>query len=339
MNTELVRGKRVLVTGGTGFVGSRVVPLLLRAGASVTLLCRQSSDTSHFPDTVEVVRCDLSTGSEVRDTLARCDVFVHMAALLFGLSWRDYLSSNCGVAQNIARSLESLGDNGPERVIFVSSLAAAGPCADRKGKREDEPAAPVSAYGWSKLLSENILKAAAGDRLVILRPPIVYGSGDSGLLPVFRGLQKGVGVVPGLGRDFPVSVIHVDDVAQAVFLACDPGASGVYHLGDGDVRTMAEFYLAAAEALGTEPRLIRLPLWLMGATAWLSTVFAQGLAATLAPGRRAPNWNMDKYREAAEAGWVACTDRARADLGFLPTRDLRSGMAEAVEGYRACRLL
>ena len=174
---------------------------------------------------------------------------------------------------------------------------------------------------------------------MILRPPIIYGSGDLGLLPVYRGLAKGVGAVPGVGRRFPVSILHVDDMAQAVFLACMDEAHGIYHLSDGDVWSMAEFYAAAAKALECRAHIFHLPLWLMGMTALASTGFAQLVRIILATNNRAPNWNLDKYREASQCGWVASNRRIVEELGFRPTQNLESGMAETIAGYKSFNLL
>lgn len=339
MNYDIVRDKRILVTGGTGFVGSRVVPMLLRAGAKVTLLCRKSSHTENYPSSVRVLRTDLCKSQDFLPALCECDIFIHMAALLFGLGWQDYLKANCGAAQNLASMLRAAGDRGPKRVILVSSLAAAGPCDQNEGRSENQPCEPVSAYGWSKVLTENIFRGAAQDRLVILRPPIIYGSGDLGLLPVYRGLAKGIGAVPGVGRRFPVSILHVDDMAQAVFLACMDEAHGIYHLSDGDVWSMAEFYAAAAKALECKAHIFHLPLWLMGMTALASTGFAQLVRIILATNNRAPNWNLDKYREASQCGWVASNRRIVEELGFRPTQNLESGMAETIAGYKSFNLL
>ncbi len=339
MNTDHLRGKRVLLTGGTGFVGSRVVPLLLDAGAQVSLLCRQSSRVDHLPAGVIVHRGNLLTGSGVAEALRGCDILIHMAALLFGLGWRDYLVANCGAAQSLASTLEALGDAGPERVVLVSSLAAAGPCDRLTGKCETESARPVSAYGWSKLVTEQVLKSCLGRRLVILRPPIIYGSGDKGMLPVYRGLSCGIGAIPGLGRDFPVSVVHVDDVAQAVALACREEASGIYHLDDGNPLPLADFYRAAGAALGKRALIVPVPLWLMGFTAVLSTLFGLAAARFKAPASRAPNWNLDKFRESRQCGWISTSARISAELGYHPVRSLADGMKETIEGNRSQQLL
>lgn len=336
MNTKHLSGRRILVTGGTGFVGRHLLPVLIEAGAHVSVLCRQSSKTSHLPRGVQVLRADLGNGFGVADAVHECDILIHMAAMLFGLSWQDYFSANFGAAKVLATALHNCGRTGPERVIMVSSLSAAGPCSSVTGRDEKATGLPVSAYGWSKLLAENVLSTALGDRLVILRPPIIYGSGDLGLLPVYKGLQKGVAALPGIARPFPVSAIHVDDVVRALVLACLPQACGLYHLSDGHIYSMAEFYQAAAEALGVRACMIPVPLFLMGLSAAVSTLCAKFSRKSH---KHPPSWTLDKFREARQAGWTASSSRIRKELGFSSVISLKSGMNETILGNHRLGLL
>ena len=245
MNFAFLNGRRIFITGGTGFVGSHLLPLLADAGASVIVLIRPTSDISHLPPSVKTVQVSLTDSAGLSEAIRGSDTVIHMAALLFGLGWQDYLSANARAAASLAEACSRLGKDGPRRFIHVSSLSAAGPCCTEEGVSEADAGLPVSAYGWSKRLAENILRASLGDRLVIVRPPIIYGSGDRGMLPVYKGLQKGLAVLPGLSGKFPVSAMHVRDVAQAIMLCCQDRASGVYHLNDGRVYSMKDIYLAA----------------------------------------------------------------------------------------------
>lgn len=337
MNFAFLNGRHIFITGGTGFVGSHLLPLLADAGASVIVLVRPTSDISHLPTSVKTVQVSLTDSAGLSEAIRGSDTVIHMAALLFGLGWQDYLSANARAAASLAEACSRLGKDGPRRFIHVSSLSAAGPCCTEEGVSEADAGLPVSAYGWSKRLAENILRASLGDRLVIVRPPIIYGSGDRGMLPVYKGLQKGLAVLPGLSGKFPVSAMHVRDVAQAIMLCCQDRASGVYHLNDGRVYSMKDIYLAASRAIGRKPRILRLPLWFMGLTAVLCT--AAGYAARKLGAKRAPNWNIDKFREARQCGWTGSSARISSELGFEPSVDLDEGMSETMAGNHRMGLL
>ncbi|MBQ9406692.1 MAG: NAD(P)-dependent oxidoreductase [Desulfovibrio sp.] len=340
-SASVLSGRHVLLTGGTGFVGRHVLPVLLAAGARVTCLVRATSRTAHLPTAVNLVEADLRTGQGLAAAVEGKDIVIHMAALLFGLGWQDYLAANVLAAEHLARALAQKR----ARCLLMSSLAATGPCGQAPGVGDDAVPAPVSAYGWSKLLAEQTLAAALGERLVVLRPPIIYGSGDKGLLPMFRGVARGLAVSPGLGREFPVSAVHADDMARAVLCACRPQAHGVYHCNDGQVYTMSHLCRAmsraVAQALGRPLRplhCLHMPLPVLAFTAGLSSalgklIHACGRQLTGRGLHRAPEWNLDKYREARQAGWLSDGSRMCAELGFEPQVGLDAGMLEAAQGY------
>lgn len=344
-----LKSKRVLLTGGTGFVGRHLLPLLLEAGAEVSCLVRASSDTSRLPGDVETVQADLITGRGLDAALASKDLVIHLAALLFGFSWQDYLRANAMAARCLAGAVTRLRETGRMnrgcRFVLVSSLASTGPCATEPGVADNASPMPVSAYGWSKLLTESILSNALGEHLITLRPPIIYGSGDRGLLPMFRGIKHGLAFSPGWRRVYPVSAIHADDMARAVLCACLPTAYGIYHLNDGQSHTMDEFYHAMAGAvdcvLGRKTRrmnVIHMPLPFLNFTAAFSTTscfVADALCRHLTGHglRKAPQWNLDKCREARQPGWLCDGSRIRHELGFSPQINLEAGMLEAARGY------
>ncbi|MDR2695942.1 MAG: NAD(P)-dependent oxidoreductase, partial [Deltaproteobacteria bacterium] len=215
---------------------------------------------------------------------------------------------------------------GISRVVVVSSLAATGPCAQSPGVSDDTLPAPVSAYGWSKYMAElafaREFTRPAG--LVVLRPPIIYGPGDRGLLPCFKAAKLGLIATPG--GTFPVSAVHVRDAVQGVLCCLKPEARGVYHINDGAEHSMASLGLAMAAALGRKALVLRMPRPVLAASAALAD-FAAGLGLPPA------SWNRDKYRESRAEGWLCSAARITSELGYTPSMPLREGMADAVAGY------
>lgn len=337
--------RKVALTGASGFLGSHLMPILLEEGLEATCLKRPSSRKKNFPASVRIMEGDCLDKDSLTALLSEQNIFIHMASTLFAPTWQSYLEDNAKIAHNIAEAFGSLPEEKrPEKVVFVSSLAAAGPCAVPPGLNEEAVPSPVSAYGWSKLMAEKTLLAAMRERLIIIRPPIIYGSGDRGLLPMFKSASKGFGISPGWKRRFPVSAIHARDVSKAILLLLQKAAPGIYHINDGYEYDMDLFCQAMGRATGVKSfRTIKMPLPIMGVTAslaslWINTL--QGIAKFA--GRKSPpipQWNLDKYREARQQGWLADATKIKKICGFIPTLTLEEGMAEAVEGYRKTGLL
>ncbi|MBQ7738478.1 MAG: NAD(P)-dependent oxidoreductase [Desulfovibrionaceae bacterium] len=325
---------KIALTGATGFVGSHLLPHLLENGAEVTCIVRKSSNKTKLPSQVKIVEADLLTGDGLASALQGQTIFVHLAALLFGLRFSDYLEANVQAAQSICKTLQDLGDLAPKKVLLVSSQAASGPSKADLPTKDDCNSAPVSGYGWSKLLAERTFQSLYQGQLAILRPSIIYGSGDRGLLPLFQGIKKGFAVSPGFGRSFPVSIVHAEDMAQAILLALSPKASGIYHVCDDQKYTMDQFCQAIGQALGRpKTHVFHIPLPIMFFSALLAQS-AANVASFVTKKYCSANWNLDKYREAKQAGWLCSSQRLKDELGFSPKFSLDQGMVESVAGYQ-----
>ncbi len=330
MQLEHLNGKKILITGATGFLGHHLLQALTKSKAEIFCLVRASSNRSLLPPSVKVLEADLHSGNGLDEALSQVDTVVHMASLLFGIGWRDYLQDNV-LAANVFGAAIARNKN-IQRVVFVSSLAASGPSATPPGVKSSNLACPKSAYGWSKYMSEQTLFRHCGDKLVILRPPIIYGSKDKGLLPYFKAAKKGLVITPGFGRRFPVSIIHAKDMAKVIMLSLHPNAHGIYHCNDGEVHTMENIGVRIANTLGQEAKCFGVPLFIMGISA-----FAVSLAARLLKplSLKAPSWNIDKFLEAKESGWLCDGSRMRNELGFKAEVSLELGIHESISGYKA----
>lgn len=315
---------RALVTGAAGFIGTTLVRSLARAGWDVSGLVRPGSDASRIEPHCAVVRHDLSVASTLRQALAGVDVVFHLAGRTVAARPAGYYEGNSGPAEVLRRALD--GCSSPPRLVLVSSLAAAGPCASPRGRTEDMPARPVSHYGRSKLLAEETLCASRA-HTVIIRPPAVYGPGDRGFLPLFRAVRMGILPIQGSGN-MPMSVIHAEDLCRVLLLAAtsDQPHASVFNPTDGVLRSFGETARAVASVMNRRPYTFRFPTWSL-----LPVVAVNGLLARL--GAPPAYLNPDKYREAKAQGWAASNEKTSSALGFVPAISLEEGLSMTHEWY------
>jgi len=185
---------------------------------------------------------------------------------------------------------------------------------------------PVSAYGESKRQAELLLLAGTSP-WTIVRPPVVYGKGDDATRLLFRQACAPLTVVPWRTR--PLSVIQVEDVAEALVRAISVRPAGVVLPLDGHERTDTHAFLRAiAAASGRRARLVPVPI----VVAALGAAASDAIAALR---RRASYFSRDKVREIRAVGWVADGEPARQRLGFVARTPLAAGLAEVArrEGF------
>ncbi|MEE4544853.1 NAD-dependent epimerase/dehydratase family protein [Streptomyces sp. V4-01] len=304
---------KYLVTGATGFIGARMVARLAAHGHDITALVR---DRRHVPH-ARTVQGDLATGAGLSAAVRDADRVIHLAGLTKARTPRHFAEVNTEGTRRLCAAVAALPQ--PPRLVYCSSLAAAGP---GRLRHEDDPPDPVSAYGRSKLGGERALRDAA-DRVpgVVVRPPIVYGPGDAEFLPRLVTAVR-AGLLPAVGARGPrrYSLIHVDDLCQALLLAADSGAAGAtYHVSDGTEHLWQDIGAAAAAAVGRRPpRLVHIP-----ALVAMSTARTLGRASLLNP---------DKISELVHPDWTCAGGR----LPFTPRILLHEGLESAL-GHRSGR--
>lgn len=325
---------RALVTGGTGFVGSNLCRLLVERGWNVRCLVRPTSRTEHIERLgVELVVGTLDDVESLRAPAAGVDAIFHVAGRTTAFAPPDYHRDNVGGTRRVAEAAASQPT--PPVMVMVSSLAAGGPSAGSTPRREADRESPVSHYGRSKLAAERAASELSSRLpLSIVRPPMVFGPADRASLALFTSLRVWpFHLLPGL-RGFPMSLVYVEDLCDAMIRVADRGeradgstGRGVYYVATDRVTSYAELGRLAATAAGMRARTMPFPrigFWIAG--------FLGEMVGRVR--KRPALLNLDKVREATAAGWVCSDAKIHEQLQYAPTLSLEQRYAQTVAWYR-----
>ncbi|HXN49785.1 MAG TPA: NAD-dependent epimerase/dehydratase family protein [Bryobacteraceae bacterium] len=325
---------KILVTGGTGFVGSHVVERLVAGGARVRCLVRASSSLRYLPrEGVELVQGDLAAGTGLEAAVEGADVVAHVGGVTKALSEDAFYQGNLRATENLLHACRRQGDS-LRRFVHVSSLAAIGPSPGLQPLDEDATPHPLTWYGRSKLAAEGAVRASTlADRAAILRPPVVYGPRDTDVFEVFRSVAKGLMVRIGRPESY-FSYIHVKDLAEAIWLAVssEAAAGRTYFVANPEPVSWTAFAQTAAAIMGRRVRTLGVPAWLAYLAGWC----AEGVSRLSGkPGIV----SRQKIIEARCRYWTCDPTRARQELGFQPARGLREGLEETLAWYKDSKWL
>ncbi|HET9385660.1 MAG TPA: NAD(P)-dependent oxidoreductase [Gemmatimonadales bacterium] len=318
----------VFVTGATGFVGAHLVKALLARGDRVAALVRRPALAQQLgwgPE-VRLVRGDLADEAALRDGCAGAEVVYHVAGQIAARNATEFMVCNRDGTANV---LEAARDAGVRRVLFVSSLAVAGPTTPGHPIDETRPPAPVTDYGRSKLAAEVLVRAMPFE-WTIVRPPLVYGEWDRATLKIFQLARRGLAPVFGDGLQ-ELSVIYAADLASALIgAATAPAAAGqVYFAAHPAVTTTRDLVLAVGRALGLQrpPRILPIPPVVARAVLWATGTLVQLAGRTTV-------LTADKANEFLAPAWTCRSDALTRDSGWRAQVALDEGLRRAVNWYR-----
>jgi nucleoside-diphosphate-sugar epimerase len=322
---------KVLVTGGTGFTGSRLVHRLLSKGHEVVVIDNQKGIVF---DELAAKGAKISIGSINDDTLLAkvipgCEVIHHLAAAFRKVNLPKHVYWETNVTA-MRRLLEIANKNHVRKVVYCSTQGVHGNVKNPPGD-ETSPIEPEDYYQHTKYEGEKVARefAQAGMDITILRPTALYGPGDPGrFLMMFRQVKKGYFPFFGSGAAL-YHPVYVENFVDAFELTTDrPDSKGqVYLIADEKYYTIKEIVLEIAAVMNVNLKVLHLPFWPLYWTAAVVEVLFKPLP-----------WDPPLFRRRAD--WFRQNrafkiDKAKRELGYAPKMDLDQGLRLTYEWYKS----
>jgi dihydroflavonol-4-reductase len=327
---------KVLITGGTGFIGSRLALRCLELSNAVTVVGQENNPTELAnARMLKAAGVELALGSVtdaplIERALEGVDVVFHLAAVQHEMNVPDQVFHDVNV-QGTVNVLNASARQKVKSFVHGSTIGVYG--AQTEPVDESTPCRPDNIYGVTKLEGEKMALSFNGKvPVVAIRISEVYGPGDRRLLKLFAAIQRGMFMMIGPGRNLH-HPIYVDDLIQGLLLAsCRKEASGKILLLPGkeavSTRTMVD---TIREVLRARKIPFRVPLPPVVLLATITEKLLRPLGIQPPLHRR----RIDFFRKS----FSLSGKRAAEVLGFTAATGFREGVAQTADWYRQNGLL
>ena len=319
---------KVLITGASGFIGSRLREELLAAGADVVAIRRPGSPPAKAGRSVEA---DYARVADLERIMGeeKPDYVLHVAGVTKGISYEDFRLGNVMPTRNLLTALRGEHPD-TKRFVLVSSATSYGPSASSAPHREENPPRPIEYYGQSKLEAERVVEEeSANVPWTIVRPSGVYGPGDAEYFNLFKSAMRGWNVFFG-NRNRCMSIIYVDDCVRGTVMAAqhENSVGKGYFLTNDEQVTWEQFQSEVLQVVDRRVRTLDLPEQLV-------SIAALGGELASRIDRKPRLLNLQKAKMGAQQAWTCVGDAARTDFGFSADVDLVEGIRRTQDWYLA----
>lgn len=318
--------RRILITGASGFLGFHLIQEALKENYEVYAAVRKTSNVSHLDTSkIHLVEPKWTDEKALHELLASLKIthIVHAAGATKAKTQEDYNFVNAIYTEKLAKAAAAAQI---QHFLFISSLAAVGPSENGELLTESSIVKPITYYGKSKLLAENLLAAIPDLPYTILRPTAIYGPWEKDLFLLLQLINKGweiyISRMPQI-----LSFVHGNDVALvSIQLLSLPAQRTVYHISDGINYNRYDFASIAKKSLRKKTFKLHVPMPLVKAIAW-------SMDAVYKNGKGIPALNPDKLKELTAPNWGCSIQKIQTQTGFQPQFDLEKGLSHTIEWY------
>ena len=328
---------RILITGASGFIGSFIVEEALNRGMEVWCAVRKTTNRKYLTDhRINFIELNLGDVEQMVGAIGDMtfDYVVHAAGATKCINPEDFFRVNTEGTKNLVNALRrTTMMRAPLFMVYLSSLSIFGAIREELPHRDildtDTPQ-PNTAYGRSKLKTEEWLREQTDLHYVILRPTGVYGPRETDYFLMAKSIKGhsdfSVGYTP---QD--ITFVYVLDVVQAVFKGIehrDICEGKAYFLSDGEVYDSRTFSDLIQKELGVKFLIrIKAPLWVLRIVTAVGDKWGRmtGKISAL---------NNDKYNILKQRNWRCDISPACRDLGYKPEYQLERGVKEAIMWYK-----
>ncbi len=318
-----------VVTGGTGFVGSHLVDLLLEKNYEVRCIVRKTSNLRWLKNKdVKIYDSGLFDKDKLNEILKDADYLYHIAGVVKAKTEEGYFKGNVETTKNL---LEAVLEVNPaiKKVVVMSSLTACGPSLDGTPCTEETEPHPITTYGRSKLEQEKLAMSFM-DKLpiTITRAPGVYGERDTEIYLMFKTYKQGLMTIVGFDKKL-VSLIHVADLVKGIYQAgtSDKSTGKIYFISSEEFYDWDRISEGIKKAMGKGAIKIRLPHFLVYTVAAFAQFFAMF-------SNKPATFNLEKARDFVQKYWICDVSKAKRDLGYSQEISLEEGLKRTIDWYK-----